>query len=443
MSGYQIKQIIKRLKEKVSKLWRSGLAAAGLGVLLVALILPLLMNHATALQINSRSLTLSTAVPSAASTSYTFGFKLGTAGQVQGMKFQACNAALGTCTAPSGLSFSSAAAPSKTGFTGATNFTVDGTGANDCVASASILCIKRTDVTSEDTTTAKTLLFATSITNPSGTGGTCTTVNCSFFIRMTTYTTNTWTAGSIVDTGTVAASTTATLTISAQVAEVLNFCIGTTSVTDATASPGADCSAISGTSVNLGTLASGTITTTPVATTTGGNNVNGIAMLRTNAANGTTVSYRAIQAGTGTNHLGALRVPGAVCASGASNIDQCFASQGTTQGTFTSNVEDFGMTVAGTNCGSTTAYTCALASGTNNLKASSNYIGASATTYGTTSGFAWDETGTFAQIAASTGASTSAVDDEALILAFAATPSTITPTGSYQVQTDFVVVSTY
>jgi hypothetical protein len=80
-----------------------------------------------------------------------------------------------------------------------------------------------------------------------------------------------------------------------------------------------------------------------------------------------------------------------------------------------------------------------LTSGTNNLKASSNYIGATATSYGTSSGFAWVESGAATQIASST----TVVDDEALILKFAATPAVTTLFGSYTAQTDFVAVATY
>ncbi|HSX24063.1 MAG TPA: hypothetical protein VLE74_03120 [Candidatus Saccharimonadales bacterium] len=415
---------------------RAILAVVATAVLAVGL-LPLFNSNASAAQITSRSLTLSTAVISQTGVSYTFGFKLGTAGQVQGVKYEACTTALGSCTAPTGLTFASATMTSKSGFAGATNFTVDGTGGNDCTASASVLCIKRTDTTSEDTTTAKTLVFGT-ITNPSGASCASSNPNCTFFVKMTTYTTNTWTAGSIVDTGTVAGSTAQLLTIAASIQEVLNFCIGSTSVDDATTSPGSDCSAISGTTVNLGVLDSSTISTSPVASGSGGNAVNGVAMLKTNANSGATVSYRAIQQ-SGTNHAGSLRVVGASCNAGNVSTDQCINSAGTTQTTFTAGTEDFGMTIPGVNCGSTTAYTCTFSTGTYNLTRNAQYDGTGANTYGTTQGFAWREDGTIDQIASSTGA----VDDEALVLKFAATPNIVTPTGSYQAQADFIVVATY
>ena len=318
---------------------------------------------------------------------------------------------------------------SPTGFTG-TSFAVDGTGANDCTPGAAVICINRASGT--DTSGARTVPFTT-ITNPS-------TTNSTFFVRMTTYSSNDYDSVNALDNGTVAGAVTQTLTISARIQEILNFCVGNTTVDDATTSPGADCSAISGTTVDLGTLDASTVNTSPVVAGSGGNNTNGIAMLRTNASSGATVSYQSVQ-DSGTNHLGALRVSGANCNSGTVNTDQCVTSAGTTQAAFAAGTEDFGMSVAGVNCGSTTAYTCTFSSGTYNLQRDSQYDGLGSNTYGTSNaqGYAWDETGTLDQIASSSGA----VDDESLVLVFAATPNAVTPTGSYSTQADFIVVATY
>ena len=230
------------------------------------------------------------------------------------------------------------------------------------------------------------------------------------------------------------------MTIAARIQEILNFCIGNTAVNDATTSPGANCAAISGTTVDLGTLDSSAVNTSPVSAGSDGNNTNGIAMLRTNAASGATVSYKSIQA-AGTNHLGGLRVPGSSCNVGSINTDQCIDSAGTTQSAFVAGTEEFGMTIGGINCGSVTAYTCTFSSGAYNLTRDTQYDGLGSNTYGSSDGqgYAWDETGTLDQIASASGA----VDDESLILIFAATPNAVTPTGSYQTQADFIVVATY
>ncbi len=448
MSIYkELKSLVMCLIKGAVELRRLFIVLIGTGAVLLLLLTPVFSGKANAAQITSRSLTISSGIISATSVSYTTGFKLGTTGQVQGIKLQFCTSALGTCTSgPTGLTVASRTYGSQTGWTGATNFAVSTSNTNDCDGTqVYIICLNRTDATSENTTGAKTVVI-NGITNPSGASCVSSNPNCTFFVRMTTYTTSNFTVGGTVDTGTMASSTEATITISASVEEVLDFCIGSTSINNATSTTGADCSTISGTSVGLGTLDSGHVNISPVASV-GGNSLNGVAMLRTNASTGAIVQYRAIQQ-TGTNHQGALRVLSASCNAGNVNSDQCIDSKGTTQGTFANGTENFGMTIAAVNCGSTTAYTCTYSSGTYNLIRDAQYDGTGSNTYptdsdqvvGTTNaGYAWDESGTFDQIASSAGS----VDDEALILKFAATPNQVTPTGSYQAQADFVAVCTY
>src|SRR5258708_2385085 len=94
---------------------------------LIIISMPLftLNDNATAAQITSRSLTIGSAQIST-STTYNFSFVPATAAAIQGLQFQACTTALGTCTAPSGLSFSSGAFSALTGtWTTSTNFTFD------------------------------------------------------------------------------------------------------------------------------------------------------------------------------------------------------------------------------------------------------------------------------------------------------------------------------
>jgi hypothetical protein len=54
-----------------------------------------------------------------------------------------------------------------------------------------------------------------------------------------------------------------------------------------------------------------------------------------------------------------------------------------------------------------------------------------------------DESGTAGPIASSAGSTVKQIDDEALILKFAAHPLITTPFGTYQAQADFIAVSTY
>ena len=391
-------------------------------------------------QIAHRALTISSGVPGSVNQSYTFTFKtVATVSPIAGIKLIACDTAIGTyiggtCSAPTGLSFSGAAysSGSQAGFTDATAFTFDNTGANDCIASANVMCINRSSATNDTQTGSDKTISFSGITNPS-------TANSTFFVGIVTYSANTYTSGSRVDAGTTASAVVQTLTTNAAVAEVLNFCVGSTTINDATTTPGADCSVISGTSVNIGTLDTSTINISPV-NVNGGDNKNGLAMLRTNAVNGAVVYYDAIQQ-SGTNHQGTLRISGASCSAVNDATDQCINAAGATQATFTAGTEEFGMTIGGTNCGSTSAssYSCVYASATEHLVPSSNYIGAAGNAYGTSNGFAWVESGTATQLASST----TVVDDEALILKFAATPSVTTPFGAYTAQSDYIAVATY
>lgn len=422
--------------QSVKQMFRSHLRSsiyAGISLLLVVVgLLPLAVSRpASAAQITSRSLTLSSGVPSATGVTYTFGFSLPTSGSVQGLKFQACTVAVGTCGTVTGLSFSSATFSSQS-FTNATNFAVDGTGAGNCTASATVLCAKRTQVTAE--TGAKTIAFG-GITNPS-------TANTAFFVRITTFSDTAY--ATAVDTGTTASAVVQTLTVNAAVAEILNFCVGATAVNDATTSVATDCTGVTGTSVNLGTLDPTSVNITPVSTN-GGDSNNAVAMIRTNASGGATVYYDAVQQ-AGTNHKGTLRISGATCSASVVSTDQCINAASSSQTVFNAGTEDFGMTVAGVNCGSTSSYTCVYSSGSNNLQQSTNYVGgSSSTSYGAsaTKGFAWDETGTPESIASSTGSTTKVIDDEALIIKFAATPSITTPFGAYTAQSDFIAVPAY
>jgi hypothetical protein len=430
-------------------------------VLLVGItLLPILApGRAIASQISLRSLTISSGVPSATNVTYSFTFTLpgghtSPNDRVQGIKFIACTTAVGTypgvtCTPPAGMTgalitgdgFWNAAFSSQTAWQGASNFAVDPTGANDCLTAANVLCVNRTDTTAQ-TATSRTIVFNT-IKNPS-------TANTAFYVGIDTYNDPAWT-GPPVDSGTTASAVVQTLTANAAVAEVLQFCVGSTTVDDTATMVAADCSGVSGTSLNIGTLDTSAINISPVGVN-GGDSKNGVAMIRTNALNGTSISYDAIQQ-SGTNHQGTLRISGQTCNAITNTLtDPCINAAGA-QTTFTAGVEKFGMTVAGVNYGSTTSYTCtygdtsavpSVAVGNScALHPSAGYLGAgtsgSSEDYNTTNGFAWVESGAATQIATST----SAIDDEALILKFAATPSITTPFGSYTAQSDYIAVPTF
>lgn len=404
-------------------------------------------------QITTRSLTISSGVPGATGVTYSFTFTVPSTVQVQGLKFIACTTAVGTypggtCTAPTGMSgagngFSNAVFDSQSGWQGATDFAVDGTGANDCVPSGNVLCATRTDTTAQ-TATSRTIAFNT-IKNPTST-------NTSFYVGIYTYTTANYTVGGQTDFGATASAVVQTLTTNAAVAEVLNFCVGSTTVDDTTSPIATDCTALTGTSVNLGTLDTSQINyTLPSSNCSAADcGLNAVAMVRSNAGNGTVVSYDAILQ-TGTNHRGTLRISGSTCNTPGNNFtDPCINAAGTTQTPFTAGTEMFGITIAGINSQSTTSYSCTYGTppgNTCNMKPLNNYLGAgtsgSTEAYGVTNGFAWDETGAAVNIASSATSTVKQVDDEAIIMKYAATPSITTPFGPYSAQTDFIAVPTY
>ncbi|HET7529072.1 MAG TPA: hypothetical protein VFJ84_02490 [Candidatus Saccharimonadales bacterium] len=422
-------------------------------------------------QITSRSLTTSSGVPGKTGVTYKFTFTPASTGTVQGIKLIACKSAVetypgntGTCVAPDGFSlagggFANVTYGSQNNWQGATAFAVDTTGANDCTPSAAnhnIICANRTDATAQ-TLTSRDISFTT-IKNP-------TTANTAFYIGIYTYTDNAYTAPE-EDFGATASAVVQTLTTNAAVAEVLNFCVGSTTVDDTTTSIATDCTSLSGTSINLGTLDTSVITQSPVPDN-GGDNKNAVALVRSNAGNGVTVAYDAIQQ-SGTNHQGTLRISGQTCnttgdpgvdANGNTKTDPCINAAGTVQTVFTAGSEMFGMTVGGINSGSTTSYSCqygdvtaSIAAGdTCNMKPLAGYIcdgGAGTETYDEhptlcPNGYAWDESGAAVNIASSSSSTIKQVDDEAIMIKYAATPQITTPFGPYQAQTDFIAVPTY
>ncbi|CAN5383694.1 hypothetical protein BH10PAT3_BH10PAT3_2670 [soil metagenome] len=402
---------------------------AQLAVLLAGLLAPLMLltGSASAAQLTSRSVAISDSTVST-STTYLITFTTPATTNIGSVIILACTTALGTCTAPTGGTNNAGATGTWTG-TSATNFTRTASNTGACTVANNQWCGTRT--AASETNGVKTLSLGTQ-TNPSTTG--------SFYLRITTFTDAAYASPSSAgqDTGTVAASTAANLTITARIQESLTFCVGTTSVNDATTDPGA--CPIGGTSVDLGVLTSAAHNYS-VPRTDSGTATNGIAEVSTNAVNGTTISYFAVQ----NNSNGGLKVAGTACGgsvaySGGVKTDICF-NDTTTQTTFNTVAtnEGFGMTVAGTNCGHTAAYTCVLTGGSNALKATAGYIGATATSFGTGTGFAWNNAGTTTQIASSTGV----IDAEALILKFDAWPVATTPTGSYTVTSVLIATSVY
>lgn len=428
--------------------------------LLVAAPFAVLNQTASAEQVTNRSLSISNAVAGQTGVTYTFTFTPATSSPIQSMFLETCNTPVNTCNAPTGIDL--AGTPALTsGFAGTpTDVTKDTTTSTpvDCTSSSN-LCINWTDTTSQ-TTSTPLVVTVTGVTNQTSSSTCSSSANCTFFVRIFTYSDTGYTDG--VDSGNVASSTTQPLSVNSIVQEELSFCVGTVNGASSTveaynyALP--TCSTLSGSSLNLGTLSYADVSVSPVPTAqpTNGDLNNAVAELSTNAYNGTDISYVAIQQ-SGTNHQGAMRVPGATCASGSSFTDQCINSVGTTAAALTAGTEDFGMTIPGINCSNAptiTGYSCTRTA--HNLVVNSQYDCNSAdltssfsttdaggqTTGSTACDYAWDESGADDTIASST-APNGVVPGEAMIVEFAATPEVTTPTGAYSAESNFIATPQY
>lgn len=403
----------------------------------------------------NRQLEATSAIPSDTGVTLTWTFDTtADVANIDHIEIEFCDSPLGTCTAMNGGTNTGSdnipilpASPTAT----LTNFTSGGNTASrvagDGGGTTNQILIDKTTVDAGASLTGATISIG-GFTNDND-------ANKSYYTRVRIYS----------DTGTTlrwegvfAQSTSQTLTVNARVQERLDFCVGATSVDDATTNPtpggNQDCIQVTGNTVDIGNVESGTTNISPVQTTNGGSNTNGIAMVRTNAVNGVVVDYRALLDGSSS---GDLKVAGSTCNAVPSTLgtDQCFNSSAT-PGPITAGTEKFGMTIAGVNCGSNSgAYTCTgggtpgtdynlARDGAYDCNGSNAYVSQSNQQSGTTTcDFTWDATGAVTRIASSAASTIKVVDDEALILKFAATAGITTPTGSYTVQADYIATATF
>jgi hypothetical protein len=198
-----------------------------LGILILVYVSAFLSNNAYAAQITSRSLTLQSGVTDGGSkpsgvVNHYFQFTIPTGASVGSIKFQYCTIASGACTTPAGLATTGATYGSESGATG---FSLVNT-----TNGAPYITRSSTSITGG---TAVSYQFL-GVTNPNGNdcfGGTPPpSLNCTFFVRISTYA-STDTTGSPIDTGTVAASIAQQISLTGIMPESLIFCTGGTVLT--------------------------------------------------------------------------------------------------------------------------------------------------------------------------------------------------------------------
>lgn len=367
---------------------------ASIVALVLATFVPFLLSsqEVRAAQITAREVTISDSSFSATSVEHAFSFNLPTAGQVESIEIEYCQEAvpLATCTAPgSGFTAAGATYTSQGSWSGATAFAVDGTGANDCLAGATKVCLERTDTTSESG--AKTLTID-GIVNPSN--------EQTVFVRIYTYLDNDWNSADLVDTGTVAFATVNELILTARVAETLDFCVG-----DTDGATNSDCTDITGTTVDLDVLDTGSVNESSVDGAVGDRN--GYVMIRSNASNGVDIDYSGNTLTSGSNTI-------------AANNDAEDALVAGTAG--------WGMdvtTVDITN-GTTNNITAGLDANFNDATDGTVY-------WGSTSPSVFDDLATTSTV----------VDDELIVLDFEATAGITTATGVYTTTIMFVGTPNY
>lgn len=391
-------------------------------------------------QLSSRKITIGSSKVAQTDVTYTAQFTVQEAGAIEAIVLDFCsNSPLvgAACTAPTGFDINEAGlAFSVSGHAGATAFTINGAGTD-----ANTLILSRTDATNNTIGTVVTVTLGAGgasdgVTNPSTACDSSSATVCTFYSRVLLYdvraTGEAYTSaspGTHTNEGGVALSTANQLTINARVQEVLHFCVGTD---DSNANQ--DCRDLSGTTVDLGVIDSSISSISPV-NANGGNNKNGLAMVRTNAAGGVAVEYFAEQAaGSGTLKVAAATCAGDTTYATGSKVDQCFNGTNTQTAFNTANFEGFGLTISSVDTSAGGA--------TTNLVRNAQYDGDATEAQG----FAWNSTTTATPIASSTAGAAPenrVVDDEMLVLRFAARAATTTPTGFYGVTSTYIATATF
>lgn len=467
------------LKSRLQR-FRYVLIAALFG--LAGLMPILLPGEANAGTLSSRKVTISTSVGDATGVSYAFAFTYPTTAITQGIVFQFCTTAIGTCTKPAGMNVhhSTAATNATQTFSQTPAFTEVAADTGDCTYGTSgtggnnaRYCVSRTGGTSgtAESAAAKAITID-SVVNPTLSGNTT-----AVYVRVAACNNDAFTncnpdgttaqQANIVHKGTVAAAIVRQLTVNGRVAERLDFCVGAVTDAETGAADSTEDAAITGltdnsvctgsfpttTTVDIGVVDDAAVYFAPVnnTATNGALDNYGLAAVKTNGTGGVVITFFA-QDGSGTNSLKTFRVAGATCEAdqqtptAATRNDQCFRSAAAAGVDFSAltgaDRERFGVKVACIYQGTANATTANLVANTN-FDDTSAASAADCENTTDNSNYAWNDTTTAAEIASSAASSTKVVDDELVKLSFAATASATTPSGSYTVLTTYIATPTF
>lgn len=251
---------------------KKSLQLAVAGILTVAAVLPAVSGIASAAQLTNRSVVIGTSA-AGAQTTYTFNFTVAGSTAIKSAAFQACTTASGACTTPAGFSVTGATLTSQpTGMGAASGWTVN------TATAGSLRIVNASNATAPSG--SQTVTFG-NVTNPSS-------LNSTFFFRISTYSDAAWTTA--IDNGTVATSTAGIVTVTASVDETLTFTLGSSSVALGTLSPS--------------TTASGTSTMTASTNAASGYNITVSGSTLTSGVNTITALGAAGASSVGTRQFG-------------------------------------------------------------------------------------------------------------------------------------------
>lgn len=237
------------------------------GLLTIAMLMIYYPGFASADPITNRSVVIGSSLASA-NTTYNFTFTAAQSTTIKSVRLQACDTASGACTQSGSASGFSSSSPGASLSGQPTNIGSGGTWTID-TSDATSLRIKNTSNTGSPS--AGITVNFSNVHNPSAT-------NSTFYVRITTYSDDTWTTP--IDTGVLATSTAGQITVTASVDETLTFTLASDTVA-------------------LGTLSTG-------GTGTGTSSMT----VATNATSGYTVNYSGDTLKSGLNSITAMSEAG-------------------------------------------------------------------------------------------------------------------------------------
>lgn len=354
----------------------------------------LLPNTVSASEITSRSLTLQAGTSAGGSdpggvVDHLFGFTVPTSAAIQSIDFEYCTTADGTCTMPTGLVTTSATLGTATSSALSAFTLTNTTNGNPYITSATAY-----------TPAASTALVVqlNSVTNPTAT-------NTTFYVRIATYS-GAALAGSVVDSGNVAASTATPIQLSGIMPESLVFCTGGT-VGETSGVP--DCSTATSGTVSFTSLFSPTYTSTAT-------------------------SQMAASTNAGSGY--AITIHGATLTNGSYTINAI----GATATAPVKGTSQFGMNLV-----LNTTVTASPAPGANVTPASdgTNYFAYPETNYGTTDKYAFNTGDVIANSGYSTGTPAVGTDSQIYTSTYIVNVPGKQPAGTYSTTLTYICTATF